>query len=80
MIYRHFGAMVPKNPIKSNPLESPEVGFLGFGPRAREDLEILAPCCHGAWASWCLGVMVLWYFGALVAALGALVTDVPAFW
>ncbi len=27
-----------------------------------------------------LGVLVLWYFSALVAALGALVTDVPAFW
>ena len=48
-------------------------------PRARRNLDILASSCHGVWVSWCRGVMVLGYFDASAATLGARVTDVPAF-
>ena len=56
------------------------IGTLGGrGPRARRNLDFAAPDCHGVWVSWCSDAVVLWYFGALVAALGAMVTDVPVF-
>ena len=41
-----------------------------------KDFDILTPYCPGILPSWGLGAMGFGYFGAMVAALGAMVADV----